>query len=342
MLASPLEPEAVSDSAAYDSSSLGQYLPSRALLAKMSAQTMRPFTATTTPTAFWFRSCWITLSYDFCMGPVIESICCLTAEFSMVLAYEVVLFSSTGPPPVKTCSCPFTDGEGAALIAKADLADATSSHTFCWFASTIALLRTLGCAITDACVSNFVELATHRPGSTQKTERSTGSLSAGTMRSLAKTRSCFPPVTTSPASRISGRLELFTSTRRFTSAPRRYCGGKGLRRRFMPGTAPTSVTTTSPERMPSSRVMKPLVSCDLAETTGKMVRSPCEIGDKRLYPSGAGAVSAGSPGSAMAPRNNTGANRKVPQKIRFFMQSSSQPASPRITLENGKMRPSCG
>ena len=46
-----------------------------------------------------------------------------------------------------------------------------------------------------------------------------GSLLGGTMRSLPTTRSCLPPVTISPASRIRGRSELFTRTRRFTSAP---------------------------------------------------------------------------------------------------------------------------
>src|ERR1051326_7965864 len=60
----------------------------------MSAQTMRPLTATTTPTAFWFRSCLITLSYDFCIGCTIDCTCCLTARLSRALAYEVVLLSS--------------------------------------------------------------------------------------------------------------------------------------------------------------------------------------------------------------------------------------------------------
>lgn len=46
-----------------------------------------------------------------------------------------------------------------------------------------------------------------------------GNLSAGTRRSLPMTRSCFPPVTISPAKRINGRFELLTRTRRLTSAP---------------------------------------------------------------------------------------------------------------------------
>ena len=101
----------------------------------------------------------------------------------------------------------------------------------------MALARTEGCAIiaigtgafdrgppeaepyiaSDAPKCSLV--ATQRPGSTQNTLRSTGSLSAGTMRSLPITRSCLPPVTISPASNSSGRLELFTSTSRFTCAP---------------------------------------------------------------------------------------------------------------------------
>src|SRR5712672_3225222 len=66
--------------------------------------------------------------------------------------------------------------------------------------------------------------AVQRPGSTQNTLRSTGSLSAGTMRSLPITRSCLPPVTISPASNSNGRLELLTSTNWLTSASRTGCG----------------------------------------------------------------------------------------------------------------------
>src|SRR4051812_1122378 len=83
----------------------------------------------------------------------------------------------------------------------------------------MALLRTLGCAICDFMLENCADVSVQRPGSTQKTPRSTGSLSAGMTRSFAITRSCLPPVTISPASRMSGRLELFTRTRLFTWAP---------------------------------------------------------------------------------------------------------------------------
>ena len=96
-------------------------------------------------------------------------------------------------------------------------------------------------------------LATQRPGSTQNTLRSTGSLSAGTMRSFPITRSCLPPVTISPARSSNGRFELLISTNRFTSAfSRRTAGVRPLR--ISPRTFPYSVTTTSPDRKPSSSV----------------------------------------------------------------------------------------
>ena len=49
-------------------------------------------------------------------------------------------------------------------------------------------------------LSKCSDEATQRPGSTQKTDRSIGSDFGGTMRSTPITRSCLPPVTTSPAS----------------------------------------------------------------------------------------------------------------------------------------------
>jgi hypothetical protein len=66
---------------------------------------------------------------------------------------------------------------------------------------------------------NFAELSVQRPCSMQNTDRSIGSAPTGTIRSLAITRSCLPPVTISPASNSSGRFELFTSTSVFTWSP---------------------------------------------------------------------------------------------------------------------------
>ena len=182
----------------------------------------------------------------------------------------------------------FAGAGSAATISVRDLW--TSSQTFCWSLSAIASLRTLGCAIwalNELKLSAGYPrgapppvLATQRPGSTQKTLRSMGSLLGGTMRSLPTTRSCLPPVTISPASRISGRSELLTSIRRLTCAPSphgiigRSPSGTRRRRRIKGAMLPASVTTTSPERRPSSSVRKLRVSWDrpAAATTGKIVR----------------------------------------------------------------------
>src|ERR1700759_4468810 len=109
-------------------------------------------------------------------------------------------------PPYVPEPIPVPEGSvetvGAAASADTTIFDRlllTASQTFCWSLSAIAFIRTLGCSITDACVSNLFEVSTQRPCSTQKTERSTGSLSAGTILSLLTPRSCLPPVTTSPA-----------------------------------------------------------------------------------------------------------------------------------------------
>src|SRR5450432_1245763 len=174
--------------------------------------------ATTTPTAFWFRNCLITLSNDFCIGSVIACISCFTAPFSITFAYDDVVSSSRkaktaggvadglgSPADVPPIGLPLLSGDAAILADIFLFALPTASQTLLWSASAIALKRTLGWAITDACVSNLPLVPTQRPCSTQNTARSTGSLSAGTILSL-------PPVTTSPASRISGRFELLTST----------------------------------------------------------------------------------------------------------------------------------
>src|ERR1700712_5128668 len=91
-------------------------------------------------------------------------------------------------------------GGGAAATAIPATAVLTESHTCCWLLATIACCRTSGCTIKlfaddFAVTPNVAELSVHRPCSTQKTDRSTGSESDGTMRSLATMRSCLPPVT---------------------------------------------------------------------------------------------------------------------------------------------------
>ena len=129
----------------------------------------------------------------------------------------------------------------------------------------------------------FIDAPVHRPGSTQNTLRSIGSLSGGTIRSLPITLSCLPPVTISPASRSRGRCELLINTSWFTCAPPGEIG-IGWRRRIIGRAIPDSVTTTSPERSPSSSVRNPCVSCDFAATTGNTVRLPCLIAGRTLYP----------------------------------------------------------
>ena len=62
MLASPPFARVTTASDAYERTSFGQYFSSSSVLAKMSAQMMRPFTATTMPTALRSRSCLIRLS----------------------------------------------------------------------------------------------------------------------------------------------------------------------------------------------------------------------------------------------------------------------------------------
>ena len=99
-----------------------------------------------------------------------------------------------------------------------EIAPLTEFQTFCWSFATIASCRTAGYTIkvpvdVFAVAPNFSELSVHRPGSMQKTDRSTGSPPAGTILSFAMTRSCLPPVTISPANSNKGRFELFTSTR---------------------------------------------------------------------------------------------------------------------------------
>ena len=82
----------------------------------------------------------------------------------------------------------------------------------------MALPRTEGAAMAALGIPavNFSLVPTHRPGSTQNTSRSMGSLSGGTMRSFAITRSCLPPVTISPANNNRARFELLISTSRLT------------------------------------------------------------------------------------------------------------------------------
>jgi hypothetical protein len=98
-------------------------------------------------------------------------------------------------------------GDGAAIMPP--MAPCTESHTFCWSFATMACSRTVGCtmklpAADLSAPPKVEELSVQRPGSMQKTERSIGSPPAGTMRSLAMTRSCLPPVTISPAKEHEG------------------------------------------------------------------------------------------------------------------------------------------
>src|SRR5258708_21204644 len=250
--------------------------------------------------------------------------------FSTVLAYEVVLSSALRAPTsyVLALVPPALLGAAADIAAFDSL---TLFQTSCCCLSAITLFRTLGWAITDACVSNLLELSIQRPCSTQNTERSTGSLSAGTILSLPTTRSCFPPVTTSPASRISGRLELLTSTNRFTSA---LFGcwyiGRGWRR-IIPAIFPTSVTTISPERMPSSSVINPLVSWTFSATTGKIVRSPWVMGARILYSLTGAELPTGADGLAAASTSMVARVMNAPQTIRFFMCNSFLIYSPGCT-----------
>ena len=146
----------------------------------------------------------------------------------------------------------------------------------------MALFLTDGNAIGAGgpAVPNCMVDPVQRPGSTQNTPRSMGSLSAGMMRSAPMTRSCLPPVTISPASKTSGRLELFTSTSWLTWAP---VSGAGVGLpRTRPRTLPDSVTTTSPDFNPSSSVRNSRVSCEVAATTGNTVRLPCRIAGNTL------------------------------------------------------------
>jgi len=94
------------------------------------------------------------------------------------------------------------------LLRMAEFAEPTLDQTLFWSLSAMAGMRTLGCAICDFIESKLLLLPTQRPGSTQKTLRSTASGPDGTIRSAPMTRSCFPPVTISPASRSNGRPDL--------------------------------------------------------------------------------------------------------------------------------------
>src|ERR1700730_15690000 len=67
-------------------------------------------------------------------------------------------------------------------------------------------------------------LPVQRPCSTQKTSRGSGGAPAGTMRSLPMTRSCLPPLTSSPPRSNSGRLLRLINTRWLTEAPVLGCG----------------------------------------------------------------------------------------------------------------------
>src|SRR5580704_7268399 len=161
--------------------------------------------------------------------------------------------------------------EGTAFGA-AKVPERTAFHTSFWFCATAACSRTLGCTITLA--SPNCELApVHRPCSTQKTSSGSGSDPTGTILSFPIIRSCFPPLTNSPASKSNGRLLRLISTSWFTLAPLLYCGtatGRPARDRAKPA-APCSLIITSPLESPSSNVKNGEVSCMEELTTGKIV-----------------------------------------------------------------------
>src|SRR5215469_11843771 len=96
-------------SVAYERTSFGQYFSRRLVLAKTSAQTISPFTATTTPTAFRSRSCLIVLSYCCSIGRATESTFDFTSLFCMTFAYEVVSASALGGVGAPACTSTVTD-----------------------------------------------------------------------------------------------------------------------------------------------------------------------------------------------------------------------------------------
>src|SRR6266568_7543416 len=102
------------------------------------------------------------------MGTATESSLCWTSLFWITPAYESV-----------TSTVSLADGGRPAAIPVRALP--TSDQTFAWSLFDMAFERTEGCTIAVA-APNFTEFATQRPGSTQKTLRSMGSLSAGTKR----------------------------------------------------------------------------------------------------------------------------------------------------------------
>src|SRR5258708_6735561 len=87
-----------------------------------------------------------------------------------------------------------------------------------------ALSRTLGWTMVLAAAN--CELPVQRPCSTQKTSRGSGGAPTGTMRSLPMTRSCLPPLTSSPARSSNGRLLRLIRTSWLTEAPRGGSGGR--------------------------------------------------------------------------------------------------------------------
>src|SRR5271154_4270440 len=156
--------------------------------------------------------------------------------------------------------------------ALAVLPDVTAPQPSLWFCPTAACSRTLGCTIVLEFV-NCALLPVHRPCSTQNTSSGKGSDPAGTLRSFPIIRSCFPPLTSSPANSSKGRLLRLIRTSWLTLAPLLLCGkgiGRPSRDRANPA-APCSLTITSPLESPSSNVRNAEVSCPEELTTGKIV-----------------------------------------------------------------------
>src|ERR1700674_3549060 len=88
-------------------------------------------------------------------------------------------------------------GDGAAAVPFR-----TAAQTLSCSLVIAACSRTLGCTIifpAENCTPDD-----HRPFSTQNTSSGRGAAAGGTIRSLEMIRSCFPPLTSSPASNSNG------------------------------------------------------------------------------------------------------------------------------------------
>src|ERR1035438_8259785 len=178
--------------------------------------------------------------------------------------------------------------------------------------------------------------ATQRPGSTQNTDRSIGPDFGETIRSTPMTRSCLPPVTTSPASRSKGWSELLIRTRRFTSAPD--CRGMGEPGRTNPRSEPASVTTTEPARIPSSSVSRRPVSFSAPPTTGKILRFPLVTGGRTCSSECTGLPAAANVAASMAEANDARIMKFTVDLPRRWSVSSNQRTLDSVLLASELIR----